>query len=164
MRNTWHTSSRISACSIISIAEDHQVSTEQRSWRSFPMNALGSVREQNVKFWCQILTYNRQPQLSSHAHQVPWLCDVTRCFVYSYFVDTFSAVLFSCGVCTNKSKPPLSGVNHPLTYPPWKFDKEWPLCVMWVLSCYVFPLLVGQPGCWFVWPHLASFAWVLLCD
>ena len=75
-------------------------------------------------------------QYPLHAHQVPWICDVTRCFVYSYFIDKFSAVLFSCGTCTNKTKPPPSGVNHPLTYPPWQFDKEWPFCLMWVLSCY----------------------------
>ena len=40
MRNTRHTSSRISVHSIISIADDHQVLTSRRSWRSFPVNAL----------------------------------------------------------------------------------------------------------------------------
>ena len=29
--------------------------------------------------------YNRQPELSSHAHQIPWVCYVTRHFVYSCF-------------------------------------------------------------------------------
>ena len=71
-----------------------------------------------------------------HHMPIKSVCDVTRCIVYSYFVDMFSAVLFSCGACTNKIKPSLSGVNHTLTYPPWQFDKECPLCVMWVLSWY----------------------------